>query len=248
MKIKFVLTFLLFTLVGFAQNINSYKAVIIPLKYDFLKSNNQYRLATLTKLNLQKAGFIAFYSNEDIPSEYKDRCSLLTVDVKKESGFLMTKLAVVFNDCFGKLVYQSEMGKSKLKEYEAAYSEALNDAFRSINALNYKYDTNLLPTQQVTQAIPVVAVSSPVSSTPTVVLNSTTTTSELLYAQATPTGFQLVDASPKVIFKLNKTSSPTFFTASKGSVQGVFIQKDNEWFFEYYENEKLVSEKVAVKF
>jgi uncharacterized beta-barrel protein YwiB (DUF1934 family) len=51
-----------------------------------------------------------------------------------------------------------------------------------------------------------------------------------------------------VIFKLNKTSSPTFFTASKGSVQGVFIQKDNEWFFEYYENEKLVSEKVAVKF
>jgi hypothetical protein len=26
------------------------------------------------------------------------------------------------------------------------------------------------------------------------------------------------------------------------------IQKDNQWFFEYYESEKLVSEKVAVKF
>lgn len=245
---KLVFVFILFSAVAFSQNINNYKAVIIPLKYDFLKSENQYRLATLTKLNLQKAGFVAFYSNEDIPSEYKDRCSLLTVDVKKESGFLMTKLAVVFNDCFGKLVYQSEMGKSKLKEYEAAYSEALNDAFRSINALNYKYELSQLPIQQVTQTIPVTAVNSPISNTPTVVLNSTNTTSELLYAQATPIGFQLVDASPKVIFKLSKTSSPTFFTASKGSIQGVFIQKDNEWFFEYYDNEKLVSEKVAVKF
>jgi uncharacterized beta-barrel protein YwiB (DUF1934 family) len=34
----------------------------------------------------------------------------------------------------------------------------------------------------------------------------------------------------------------------KGNSQGAFIQKGNEWFFEYYENEKLVSEKVAVKF
>ena len=245
---KLVFVFILFSTVAFSQNINNYKAVIIPLKYDFLKSENQYRLATLTKLNLQKAGFVAFYSNEDIPSEYKDRCSLLTVDVKKESGFLMTKLAVVFNDCFGKLVYQSEMGKSKLKEYEAAYSEALNDAFRSINALNYKYELSQLPIQQVTQVIPVAVVNSPISSSATVVQDSPNTTAELLYAQATPTGYQLVDASPKVVFKLNKTSVPTLYTAIKDNRQGVLIQKENQWFFEYYENDKLVSEKVAVKF
>ena len=245
---KLVFVFILFSTVAFSQNINNYKAVIIPLKYDFLKSENQYRLATLTKLNLQKAGFVAFYSNEDIPSEYKDRCSLLTVDVKKESGFLMTKLAVVFNDCFGKLVYQSEMGKSKLKEYEAAYSEALNDAFRSINALNYKYELSQLPIQQVTQVIPVAVVNSSISNSATVVQDSSNSNAELLYAQATPTGYQLVDASPKVVFKLNKTSVPTLYTAIKDNRQGVLIQKDNEWFFEYYENEKLVSEKVAVKF
>lgn len=245
---KLVFVFILFSTVAFSQNINNYKAVIIPLKYDFLKSENQYRLATLTKLNLQKAGFVAFYSNEDIPSEYKDRCSLLTVDVKKESGFLMTKLAVVFNDCFGKLVFQSEMGKSKLKEYESAYSEALNDAFRSINALNYKYELSQLPIQQVTQVIPVAVVNSPISNSATVVQDSPNTNAELLYAQATPTGYQLVDASPKVVFKLNKTSVPTLYTAIKDNRQGVLIQKENQWFFEYYENEKLVSEKVAVKF
>lgn len=245
---KLVFVFILFSTVAFSQNINNYKAVIIPLKYDFLKSENQYRLATLTKLNLQKAGFVAFYSNEDIPSEYKDRCSLLTVDVKKESGFLITKLVVVFNDCFGKLVYKSEMGKSKLKEYESAYSEALNDAFRSINALNYKYELNQSPSKQLTQVSPVESVNSSISSWATVVQDSLNTNAELLYAQATPTGYQLVDASPKVVFKLNKTSVPTLYTAIKDNRQGVLIQKENQWFFEYYENEKLVSEKVAVKF
>lgn len=245
---KLVFVFILFSTVAFSQNINNYKAVIIPLKYDFLKSENQYRLATLTKLNLQKAGFVAFYSNEDIPSEYKDRCSLLTVDVKKESGFLMTKLAVVFNDCFGKLVYQSEMGKSKLKEYEAAYSEALNDAFRSINALNYKYELNQSPAKQLTQVSPVESVNSSISSSATVVQDSSNSNAELLYAQATPTGYQLVDASPKVVFKLNKTSVPTLYTAIKDNRQGVLIQKENQWFFEYYENDKLFSELVRVKF
>lgn len=245
---KLVFVFILFSTVAFSQNINNYKAVIIPLKYDFLKSENQYRLATLTKLNLQKAGFVAFYSNEDIPSEYKDRCSLLTVDVKKESGFLMTKLAVVFNDCFGKLVYQSEMGKSKLKEYESAYSEALNDAFRSINALNYKYELNQSPSKQLTQVSPVESVNSSISSSATVVQDSPNSNAELLYAQATPTGYQLVDASPKVVFKLNKTSVPTLYTAIKDNRQGVLIQKENQWFFEYYENDKLFSELVRVKF
>ena len=245
---KLVFVFILFSTVAFSQNINNYKAVIIPLKYDFLKSENQYRLATLTKLNLQKAGFVAFYSNEDIPSEYKDRCSLLTVDVKKESGFLMTKLAVVFNDCFGKLVYQSEMGKSKLKEYEAAYSEALNDAFRSINALNYKYELNQSPSKQLTQVSPVESVNSSISSWATVVQDSPNTNAELLYAQATPTGYQLVDASPKVVFKLNKTSVPTLYTAIKDNKQGILFQRENQWFFEYYENETLFAELVRVKF
>ena len=73
-------------------------------------------------------------------------------------------------------------------------------------------------------------------------------TSDLVYAQATQNGYQLVDASPKVVFVLYKTSRSDLYIATKGNSQGVFVQKDNQWFFEYYENEKLVSEKVVVKF
>lgn len=65
MKIKFLLTAILCSVVGFAQSVslNDYKAVIIPLKYDFMKTDNQYRLATLSKQNLNKAGFEAFYTS-----------------------------------------------------------------------------------------------------------------------------------------------------------------------------------------
>lgn len=246
MKFKFILALLLVSLIGFTQDINSYKAVIIPLKYDFLKMDNQYRLATLTKINLQKAGFVAFYTNETIPEEYSDRCSLLSVDVKKESGFLVSKLSVVLNDCFGKLVYQSEIGKSKEKEFEKAYSEALNQAFQSIYALNYKYNNQgiVKRTKEVKQEAISVVETKGVSKE----INKENLDLNVLYAQATPTGYQLVDASPKVVFKLNKTSLPTLYTAIKGTIQGVLIQKENQWFFEYYENATLVSEKVMVKF
>jgi hypothetical protein len=66
---------------GIAQSVNDYKAVIIPLKFEFMKSDNQYRLATLSKLNLNKAGFEAYYINEDKPYTADDRCNLLDLDV-----------------------------------------------------------------------------------------------------------------------------------------------------------------------
>ena len=40
MRIKFLLTAILCSVVGFAQSVNDYKAVIIPLKYDFMKTDN----------------------------------------------------------------------------------------------------------------------------------------------------------------------------------------------------------------
>jgi hypothetical protein len=36
------------------------KAVIVPIKYEFTSTDNQYRLATISKYNLNNAGFEAF--------------------------------------------------------------------------------------------------------------------------------------------------------------------------------------------
>jgi len=71
---------------------------------------------------------------------------------------------------------------------------------------------------------------------------------KVLFAQPIPNGYQLVDATSKVIMKVLKTSNPQMFTAIKGTITGVLISKDNQWFFEYYQEEKLVSEKIDVKF
>jgi hypothetical protein len=257
MRIKLLLVALFCTVIGFAQSINDYKAVIVPLKYDFLKSENQYRMATVTKSNLNKAGFVAFYANEDIPAEYSDRCQLLYIDVKKDNAFLVTKLFIEFKDCYGKVIYTSEVGKSKEKDYETAYRECLNLAFVSVNNLHYKYSgktvaptgklvgTAALMTPAATAVVntpttmPVTTVSSPVADV---------SDPNLLYAQPTENGYQLIDKTPKVVMKLLKTSRPDSFIAIKDGVQGTLNAKDNQWFFEYYQNDKLVSEKVSVKF
>ena len=70
----------------------------------------------------------------------------------------------------------------------------------------------------------------------------------ILYAQPIANGYQLVDGTPKVVMKIYKTSNSSTFSAVKETTQGVLLMKNNQWFFEYYENEKLVSEKINVKF
>jgi hypothetical protein len=239
---------------SYAQSVNDYKAVIVPVKFDFLKTENLYRLNTLTKFNLNKAGFVAFYTNEPISADLNDRCSLLYIDVLKENGFLTTKLFLTLKDCYGKIIYQSVVGKSKEKDYQVAYSEALTEAFQSLYALKYKYNGNAVTkVQQALQPEVVKTKSATAAVGRTVVSDSTTVNtiiadSNLLYAQSTATGFQLIDSTPKVVMKLFKTSQANSFIAIKDTVQGSLISKDNEWYFEYYQNEKLISEKVAVKF
>ena len=270
--------FLIFFIVSysFSQSVNDYKGVIIPMKYDFLKTENQYRLQTITKINLQKAGFQAFYATEAIPSEITDRCSLLYIDVKKDNAFLVSKLYVVFKDCYGAIVFQSAIGKSREKEFEMAYVDALNQAFISVYALKYKYNgnTNFSPKTGVTAqtmsaaAVPVsatpaavvpavsVPVVAAVATVPVAVVSATknepkmteSISSNMLYAQPTSYGYQLIDSEPKVVMKVYKTSNPASFMAKKGDVQGVLVSKENQWFFEYYPNDKLISEKVEVKF
>lgn len=241
---KLVFVFALFTSYCFAQNINHYKAVIVPLKFDFIQTNNQYRLCTLSKLNLTKAGFSVFYANEILPKEYNDRCELLFYDIVKENAFLATKFHVELKDCGGNLVYKSETGYTKEKDTELAYSKVLDEAFLSVNTLNYKYEKLSVSTPVVILKEEVV----PVVESPVVTPVMEKALSDLWYAQATATGYQLVDASPKIVMRLYKTSRADLYIAENGISHGVLIQKDNQWFFEYYLNNKLISEKIAVVF
>jgi hypothetical protein len=258
MKSKFLFLLLFVSTFGFSQSVNDYAAVIVPLKYDFIREDNQYRLCTLTKFNLQKAGFEVFYANEPTSNKHTDRCSLLKVDVVKESAFLATKLYVVLKDCNDKEVFKSEVGKSKEKEFEVAYSEALNMAFQSVYALNYKYNGKAINTPKEAVAVanvpPVTAVvaTAAIATTAAVAINVPSSSAEpdgtVLFAQPIKNGFQLIDSTPKVVMKVYKTTNPSIYIAIKDSLQGLALQKENQWYFEYYDKETLMSEKITVKF
>ncbi|RKS89815.1 hypothetical protein BC952_2995 [Flavobacterium limicola] len=254
MKKQFLVLLVLVINYSYSQSVNDYKAVIVPLQFDFLKTENQYRLNTLTKFNLKKAGFEAFYSNEAIPNDYSDRCSLLYIDVLRENGFLSSKLFLTLKDCYGKIIYQSVVGKSKEKSYQVAYTEALNEAFQSLFALKYKYNGSTTTKVQseihteVVKPMPApITTSKNVVSEP-VVVKTVVTDSYLLYAQPTASGFQLIDSTPKVVMKVFKTTNQSCYIAVKNGYQGVLLLKENQWYFEYYQNDNLMSEKVAVKF
>jgi hypothetical protein len=79
-------------------------------------------LNTLTKFNLGKAGFTAFYTNDSIPAEYNDRCSILYADVSNESGFF-AKLYTL-KDVMAKL-FLTAVGKSKEKSIELLIQKRL---------------------------------------------------------------------------------------------------------------------------
>ena len=247
MKKQFLLLLLLASSIGFAQSLNDYKTVVVPLKFEFLKTENQYRMSTLSKLNLNKVGFDVYYSNQVVPNTI-DRCSVLNYDIVKDSGFLTTKLYVTFKDCYGKIVYQSEIGMSREKEFQVAYNDALNKAFTSIYALEYNYNgganVEVSKPEAVKQAVPATVVN-----TNQVVISTTIDPNELLFAQPLAGGnYQLIDSKPTVVMKIFKTSDANSFLAQKGNQQGVLIKKENQWFFEYYQNDQLISEKINVKF
>ena len=121
-------TIALLPLVAVAQT------VVVPNKFAFLKSDNEYQLNILTKFLIEKQGFKAYMENE-VPAELLNTpCNLLKADVKNESNMMTSKLRLVLTDCANKEVFSSEVGKSREKEYKKSYQEALRNALAG-NAL-----------------------------------------------------------------------------------------------------------------
>lgn len=126
-----------------AQNLNQYKYVIVPNSYEFMKRENQYQLNALTKFLFEKYGFEAVMKDEEKPADLrKNNCLALRADVKNNSGLFVTKMKVLLEDCNGNVVFESEEGRSRAKQFKEAWQEALRDAFNSIAALNYNYNAD----------------------------------------------------------------------------------------------------------
>jgi hypothetical protein len=245
MKSCALLIFVLFNITGYSQGkINSYKYVLVPEKFDFSKEDNQYGLNTTTRQLLEQKGFVAFVGNEALPPTVAaNNCNALRAEVVQKKGLFVTNLTLLLKDCQGNIIFKSKEGKSREKEFPVAYDGALRDAFSSLNEVPYKYDSTILAQPQPVAATSAVSSPAPVPAKSTIAEITGT-----LYAQVIPNGYQLIDTSPKKVLTLLKTSIQDYFIAEAGASNGIVFKKDGEWFFEHYEDSKLVSQKLEVKF
>jgi hypothetical protein len=247
MKARTLFITVLYTIifhVGYSQNtstLNGYKYVVVPRQFEFTRMDNEYGLNTTTRQLLENKGFVVFWTDEKLPmGQIGNGCNVLKVEVTQRKAMFTTNLTLMLKDCQGNVVFKGKEGKSREKEFPIAYDEALRNAFASLNDFAYHYDSTVLAAAPV-QAAPVPAV--PVSGGPAPV-PAVVGIAGTLYAQATQNGYQLVDTTPKKVLTLLKTSLPDTYIAEGG----VVFKKDGQWIYDHYENDKLVSQKLEIKF
>lgn len=251
-KISFVV-FVLIQISLFSQEVNldKYKYIIVAEKFDFLKKVDQYQTSSLTKFLLQKTGFEVYLNSEKYPKEINtNRCATLFARVSDDSSMFTTKCKIVLEDCYGELVYQSEIGKSKLKEYKKAYHEAIRNAYETMEGFEFSYKPSSVEKKNTISKIKKVTPQTPVVTT---VKNKVQQASVkqnnkiyILYAQVIDKGFQLVNTKPEVVFKVFKTNlNDVFLIESK---KGIFYKVGEKWIAEYYENNQLNQDIYEVKF
>jgi len=288
MKIKcFVIVLMGIMSSAYSQtNLNEYKYVIVPKKYDFLKEENQYRLNELTKFLFEKNGFLTLMEGDNYPLDLsKDRCLALKSNLINDSGLFKTKVKIVLKACNDKIVYESLLGESREKEYEKAYNFALRDAFKSFETINYSYQPNenkvvleepiaetkkdetaqeiqklkeeieSLKQQQTATVVPEETVKTDALTSK--IIQETTQESakeishgssvpEVLYAKAIDNGFQLVDSTPKVVYKIKKTGLENVFLVD--GLNTTLYKKGDQWILDHYENGVLKQKNLNIKF
>ncbi|OYX25443.1 MAG: hypothetical protein B7Z06_07255 [Flavobacteriales bacterium 32-35-8] len=273
------LVVLLMTSSLFAQSsLNNYKYIIIPKQYDFLREADKFQLNSLTEFLFNKYGFKAYMEEGNYPDDLKaNRCLALTSNLIKDSSMFKTRLMIELKNCNGLTVYTTQAGESREKDFKTAYSEALRNAFKELQNINYKY----VPAEQVSENIinkepnnqadvskeiaqlkaeienlkqeketPVVIAEESKVTEAVIEVSKTVSasqnTSDVLYAQAIENGFQLVDSSPKVVYKIKNTSMENMFLVEGRNA--TLYKKGDHWIMEYYENNVLKQDVLNIKF
>jgi hypothetical protein len=235
MKKGFIFLGLFITSIVFSQKLDSYKYALVPSRYDFLSEKNEYRLNELTKMVMEKYNFVTFYDTDVLPKDCNE-LNTVYVTLDKKSTAFTTSLRIILKNASGRQLFTTKEGSSREKEFAKAYYAALSDASSTMETLNHNYSENQSPSKKEVVSHVVENFDAP-KETPL-----------SLYAQSIPNGYQLIDATPKIILRIYTTSRSDVFVAKKELQEGIVFKKGEEWFFEFYSGDKLYSEKLNIKF
>ncbi|WP_422348888.1 hypothetical protein [Flagellimonas sp.] len=260
--------------------LDNYKYIIVPKQFSAFNKENRYQTSTTVKYLFSQKGFATVY-DDSLPEDLaNNRCLGLLVELDDSSNMFSTKTTLVLKDCQGDEVYRTIEGRSKIKEYRAAYREALGEAFAPIQAMMYSYtpkeepkdekkdapitvsfkndikSVEEKPAQQTPRVVEQVATQEeqsfksmePVASNMKKVEKAEAPAKDLLYAQPTENGYQLVDSTPKVVLKLIKTSVDNIFLVDDDTRSGMVFKKGDKWLLEYSDSSGKKQEELHIKF
>jgi len=260
--------------------LDNYKYIIVPKKFNAFKTENRHQTSTTVKFLFSQKGFSVVY-DDNLPEDLaNNRCLGLKAELEDASNMFSTKTTIVLEDCQGEVVYRSAEGRSKNKEYRAAYREALGKAFAPIKAMVYNYTPKEEPKEEkketpvtvsfkndiktvgekpaksTTRVVEQVATQEeqsfksmePVASNMKKVEKAVAPAKNLLYAQPTENGYQLVDNTPKVVLKLIKTSVDNIFLVDDDTRSGMVFKKGDKWLLEYSDSSGKKQEELNIKF
>ncbi len=312
----------IFIMAGFVGRVqaqlNEYKYIVVPKRFDGFKKDNQHHTSTLIKHLFVQKGFEAVYEGSLPEDLNKNRCLGLFVGLDDSSSLFSTKTSLVLKDCSNKEIFVTQQGTSKKKEYKEAYKEALTEALDSFDGINYGYvpkseqegpvtisfkndvkklkekpkldkyqdpmvqQEATLENQSYRDRRPVASDIKKAGGDNIKMIEQKTTREEqsykdrapvqsdfkkaeaatsidsskkmgnskhtVLYAQELPNGYQLVDSTPKIRFRIYKSSMPSVYLAKTDYKYGMVYTVDGKWYFEYPENGNLVVEELNIKF
>ncbi|MBU2997076.1 hypothetical protein KO500_11560 [Cellulophaga baltica] len=276
MKKLVPLLFLVFCASTYAQNeLNNYKYIIVPKQFDAFKTQNQYQTSTLVKFLLVENGFNVVYDDALPPELSNNRCMGLNATLNDVSNMFSTKVSIVLKDCNSKEVFTSIEGFSKIKEYREAYNEAIKKAAISFKGYAYKYnapktskpmplsldtkkeaafekdeeEVRVLKERMAQRKAEETTTVSFANDVQSVNVAKPVTQNDIYYAQEIANGYQLVDKTPKITMKIQKTSQPNIYLGKEvEGHSGLVYIKNGKWFFEFYDADELKVKSLNIKF
>lgn len=236
MRKVIVLAIMFVSVLGMAQtSLNDYKMAIIPARFQFQKEDNQYRINSTIKAFLKQKGFDVYLSNDVLPEGFLDySCNKVFVNAFEESSMFKTVLKVEFKDCKNNVLFTSDFGESREKDYAKAYNEALLLALKSFEKAKYKFSGKTYEEEEVEARL------NATDRVDVSVSNVKTEKNEF--------SVKVYNSATKEELILFKTGKQDVFLCNYNGKSGVVVFKEIAWFFESIENEKVTSVKLDLKF
>jgi hypothetical protein len=179
------------------------------------------------------------------------------VDIKDDSNLFYTKNFIELLDCNNNLIHTSQIGKSKLKDYEKTYRQSIRNAFSTFKNLDSVYTSfsSVKITKSKKKESNLEIVTKPKETKQEIIkpaVNSSTSEEKnnsiysSLTAKDISSGYQLLNTKNEVIFIILKTGNQNRFIIKNKN--GSLINKGSYWLAEYYEDQKLITKKIKINF